>query len=316
MNRKRISEALNGIQMEYIVECESYDPKLRKLSSEKEHKMERYEHKSRNSNRKIIALILAACLIMGLGITAYATGVIQSLIAKWANSFVIETPTDELREERPDYAHWLDEQLEMKSMMEKIGENAEKRDETASAEAISSAITLLESYYDGEKISMACKLTAPIIPADYHFDETHPMFSSLRTAGDVEGNQIWNAPTQEDYDRAQKEYRENGKVGFITREIFVSDHVYVNDEDCGPCHSDVDEDGYFVVKPFVNDLGDVVLSEACQNQPSVDVTLTIRKIAIFHWYENGKYMYCTGEIEDFPVTFTLENANYQGSNNG
>lgn len=307
MNRERISEALSGIPMEYIAECESYAPKTRKHPSEKEHKMRRYERTATHTTRKIVALILAACLIMGLGITAYATGMIQSLIARWANSFVIETPTDELREERPEYAQWLDEQLEMQSMMEEIGENAEKRDETASADSIESAVTLLESYYDGEKISMACRLTAPKYTADFNFDETHPMFSSLRIAGDVEGNQIWNAPTPEDYARAEKEYRENGKVGFITREVFVSDHVYVNDEDCGPCHSDVDEDGYFVVKPFVNDLGDVVLSDTCRNQPEVEVRLTIRKIATFHWYEGGKYMYCTGEIEDYPVAFTLRN---------
>ena len=102
MNREMVSKALSGISMDYIGECQAYTPKLRELPGGKEQKMGRFEKKSSGISRKILALVLAACLILGLSITAYATGIVQSLIAKWANSFFLETPTDELRESRPD----------------------------------------------------------------------------------------------------------------------------------------------------------------------------------------------------------------------
>ena len=85
--------------------------------------------KSTHFHRKLVALILAACLILGLSITAYATGAIQSLIAKWAHGFILETPTDELRESRPDYAEWLDEQWETRSVLEEIAGKAQQVNE-------------------------------------------------------------------------------------------------------------------------------------------------------------------------------------------
>lgn len=313
MNRERISEAISGIRMEYIAECETYSPKSQKLPSEKENHMGGFERTQKSTARKVIALVLAACLIMGLGITAYATGIFESLIARFANSYVLETPTDELREERPEYAEWLDEQWETRDMMEEIGENASKEEQIHTVEGIDDTIiTLLESYYDGEKISMACKLTVPELPADFSFDESHPMFGKLCQIGEIDPSReyvIWSAPTLEDQERAELLYRENGKVGFISYLVYVRDHVYVNGEDLGPCHSEPDEDGIFVVKPYIEGSGEVVLPESCRNQSSVEVQLTVRKIAQYYWYEDGKVLSCTGEPLDIPISFTIENRN-------
>lgn len=85
MNRVRISEALNGIQMEYIIECESYNPVLRKRSSDKEYKMDRNEQVSahftkahRNSLPKvwlIAALVATAVILMA-----------AAIFTRWSNS--------------------------------------------------------------------------------------------------------------------------------------------------------------------------------------------------------------------------------------
>lgn len=313
MSRERISKAISGIRMEYIAECETYSPKPRKLPSEKENHMGRIERTEKHTTRKIIALVLAACLIMGLGITAYATDIFQSLISRFANSFVLETPTDELRKEQREYAEWLDEQWETRNMMEEIGNNASKEEKVETVEGIDDAtITMLESYYDGEKISMACKLTVPEFHADFSFDENHPMFGELCQIGEMnpsDGYVIWSAPTQEDLERAELLYQENGKVGFISYIVFVRDHVYANGEDLGPCHSEPDEEGVFVVKPYIDGIGDVILPESCRNQFSVEVQLTVRKIAEYYWYEDGRVLRCTGEPLDIPISFTIDNIN-------
>ena len=82
--------------------------------------------KATHFHRKLVALILAACLVFALAATAYATGVIQSLLAKFAHGIYLEKPTDELRESRPDYAEWLDEQWETRAVLEEIAGKAQQ----------------------------------------------------------------------------------------------------------------------------------------------------------------------------------------------
>ena len=110
MTGKDLLTALGGIDGKYIEEAAAQEapasrPPLYLADPPK----------SKNMRRKLITLIIAACLILGLSITAYATGAVQSLLAKFANGFVLETPTDELRESRPEYAEWLDGQWETRA---------------------------------------------------------------------------------------------------------------------------------------------------------------------------------------------------------
>ncbi len=302
MKREKISQAISGIRPEYVAECQSYMP--RSLPSEKEQKMGKH-------TRKIIALALAACLLLALGITACATGAIQSLIGKWWNGFNLEKPTDELREERPEYAEWIDEQLATQAAMAEIGEMATQVNETVDTPGLDGvSITLLESYYDGEKVSMACKLTVPQTPVDFDsaFDRDDPIFE--RWYDDVGG---WrdDVALEEDREKIQQKIDAGETFGFIGHSTGLKDHVHVNGEDVGCCHTDPDEEGIFLVNPYVEGFGWIQLPQSALNQPSVQVTLRVSSQPVYFWVKEGKVMrsYGQGGSEPVPVTFTLQNIN-------
>lgn len=72
MNKKLISKALSGIDDRLIEEAFAYE-KEPQSSPERTSKMGRYENgKSRSHTRRLVGLILAACLVFSLAITAYA----------------------------------------------------------------------------------------------------------------------------------------------------------------------------------------------------------------------------------------------------
>lgn len=72
MNKKLISKALSGIDDHFIEESMTYEKK-RKSSPERNSTMGRYENgKTGGHSRRLMALILVACLIFALAITAYA----------------------------------------------------------------------------------------------------------------------------------------------------------------------------------------------------------------------------------------------------
>lgn len=74
MNRKLISKALSGIDDRFIEEAMAY--KKTQSSPERTSKMGRYENgKSRRHTKRLVGLILAACLVFSLAITAYAANV-------------------------------------------------------------------------------------------------------------------------------------------------------------------------------------------------------------------------------------------------
>lgn len=71
MNRKLISKALGGIDDRFIAEALVYEKK--QSSPERTSKMGRYENtNARGHSRHLAALILAACLVFALAVTAYA----------------------------------------------------------------------------------------------------------------------------------------------------------------------------------------------------------------------------------------------------
>lgn len=297
MKREKISQAISGIRPEYVAECQSYMP--RSLPSEKEQKMGKH-------TRKIIALALAACLLLALGITACASDAIQSLIGKWWNGLILEKPTDELRQERPDYAEWLDEQLATQAAMAEIGEMAVQVNETVDAPGLDGvSITLMESYYDGEKVSMACKLTAPQTPVDFDVDKADLDFEQMHETG------YWSfaVPLEEDREKIQQKIDAGETFGFIGHSTGLRDHVYANGEDIGCCHTDPDREGIFLVNPYVEGYGWIQLPQSALNQPSVQVELRVHSYPMYFWVEDGKVMQAFGEGVTVPVTFTLQNIN-------
>lgn len=72
MNRKLISKALSNIDSAYIEESLTVPEEVR-FSPERTSKMSKYENRNGgNHPRRLLALILAACLIFALAVTAYA----------------------------------------------------------------------------------------------------------------------------------------------------------------------------------------------------------------------------------------------------
>lgn len=72
MNKKLISDALDGIDDRFVAEAMVYHKK-KQSSPERTSNMGRYENtKVRGHSRKLAALILAACLVFALAATAYA----------------------------------------------------------------------------------------------------------------------------------------------------------------------------------------------------------------------------------------------------
>lgn len=96
MNRKLISDALGGIDDRFVAEAMAWHKK-KQSSPERTTYMGRYENtKVRNHSRRLAILILAACLVFALAVTAYA-----------ANAFGIRdmfrSETRELPEEMDPY---------------------------------------------------------------------------------------------------------------------------------------------------------------------------------------------------------------------
>ena len=310
MTGKDLLTAFSGIDGKYIEEAaapETQSPRRPLYIAD--------PPKSTHMRRKLITLIIAACLILGLSITAYATGAVQSLLAKFANGFVLETPTDELRESRPDYAEWLDEQWETRAALEEIAGKAQQVHEEKKAEGLDDAsITLLESYYDGMKFSMACQFDEPLRPVTFDVDKDDPLFADLQELQDGYWAQAadWPAyvPREEDQQLIRQKLEKNGCVGFTTYDFVVSDHVLVNGEDPGFSHTDPnDNDGIFYVDPFYTSVFGSELPETCQNLPELEVTFTVRCCLTHYWLEGDVLRWTNGKRIDYPVSFTLENIN-------
>ena len=79
MNRKLISKALGGIDEHFIAESMAYRGENAHRSPERNRKMGKYENRNAgHSHRRLFALVLAACLVFSLAITAYAANLFGS----------------------------------------------------------------------------------------------------------------------------------------------------------------------------------------------------------------------------------------------
>lgn len=296
MNRKLLSKAISGIAEKYVIECESYAP----------------EH-SVGITRKILALVLAACLILGLSAAAYATGILPSWITGWVQSIFLEVPTDELRQSRPDYAQWLDEQWETRAALEEMGEKAQPANEERTPEGLDGgSITLLESCYDGVKFSMACRFAPPQRPMTFAISLDDPQFAELKEPQPDCSASVadWKAYVrgQADFGQIQQRLEAEGHVGFTTYDFFVSDHVLVNGEDPGFSHTEPeDNDGIFYVDPYYTSVFGPELPESCRNLDHIEVTFTVRCCETHYWLDGDTLRWMNGARTDYPVSFTLDN---------
>lgn len=297
MSRNRLTQIMNQIDPALVEECAVYSPPSERNGMNKHH------------SRRLAVILLAACLVVALAVTAYATGAIQSLIGKYWSSFSYVTPDDALRAERPDYAQWLDTQLETQAMMLDIGEKAVQTQVCFPIPGLDGAgVTLLEYYYDGEKIALACQFQRMQSQVDLGFEaggypnlpfqtvekDTYPDYRSMVKDG---------AALQAIEEKLQKD----GAVSFLVYDAWISDHVYADGEDLGPCHGDPDENGFFTVDPISMGMGEVVLPESCRNLPEISVSLTYRVVTYAFRLEGETIQYARVGLADYPISFTIPN---------
>ena len=300
MSHDKIIHILNDIDSELVEEC---------LARELRSPSERTEMK-RNHSRRLAVLILAACLVFALGVTAYATGAIQSLISKYWSSFHYVTPDEELRQERPDYAQWLEEQLETQEMMLSIGEQAVQTREDYQIPGLGGGISLLEYYYDGEKIALACQFHRPETQVDFDFQaENYPNIPFQSVEASEYPSYLSLVRNAEELEKIQRMLQKDGSVSFLVWDCYLSDHIYANDSDLGPNHGDPDENGIFTVDPIAMGLGEVVLPENCRNREEVTVSMTYRVATYAFKLEADTIQYARIGLTDYPVRFTIPNLN-------
>lgn len=296
MSRNQIINILNELDPALVEECAEY-----RLPSER-------NGMKKLNKRRLAAIILAACLVVALAATAYATGAIQSLIGKYWSSYSYTTPDDALREERPDYAAWLDEQRETQAMMLAVGEKSvQTRVDYPIPSLKGAGVTLLEYYYDGEKIALACQFHAPEQPVDFDFDPSaYPNlpFEALKPGGYPDYRSMVKDETS--LRAIEERLQKQGRVSFLVYESHMSDGVYAEGENLAPC-GDLDENGIFTVDPIATGLNGGLIPEKCRNLEEITVSLTYRVSVYAYQLEADTVQYAAVGRMDFPVNFTVPN---------
>ena len=265
----------------------------------------------KSSARRLAVLVAALCLLLALAVTAYATGAIQSLISKYWSGFHYVTPDETLREERPDYAQWLEEQLKTQAMMCSIGEQAVPTQVPYTIPGLDNAgVTLLEYYYDGEKLALGCQFQAPSNPVDFSFNPADfPNLPFQMVGENGYPSYTGMVKDQQALERITRTLQKEGTVSFLVQDAWLSDHVYANGEDLGCCHTDPEEQGFFLVDPIVAGIGDVVLPESCRNLAEIQVSLTYRVSTYAFVLDGDAVRYLRIGQTDYPICFTIPNLN-------
>lgn len=305
MSRENISKILSGIDPSFVEECT-------KQPSER--------NGMKHSTRRIAAIVIAACLLFALAITAYATGALRSILGNFWGSYgdALQDPQEQRALGRDDYADWLEGEHQMVNDMLDIAGKTTSQDTFVPIEPGSKAgITLLESYYDGEKIALGCQFQRMNLqePIQYDIDLNDPAYAELgemQTREDfAEFLQYGDGYMTTEDDRAEIAARleRDGKVTFAACDSWLSDHVYANGEDLGCCHGDIDPEGYFTVDPVVMGIGEVELPENCRNLPEVTVTLNYCVQRVVYLLEGNTLRCARLPVQRYPVDIIVKNVN-------
>lgn len=294
MKRENISRILNGIDPSFVDECARMTLPPERSNMKKQ------------SVRRLVVLASAACLIFATLLTGYATGAFDSILSRVWSSYAPGDPESERAKGRDDYADWLETQHETREAMLEIGANMQQEGTFVSIPGReNSGITLLESFYDGERIALGCRFHGLENENEIEYDVP------------VEGLEFTQLPIYEDYryvfspeDLALIDERlsRGETVTLRYQDSWLRDHIYANGQDLGPCHSDVDSEGYFTVEPLVMGIGEVVLDEKNRDVDEITVTMNY---AVGTWVyqitaEQAQYSY---QYESYPIEFTIQNGN-------
>ena len=219
---------------------------------------------------------------------------------------------------REDYADWLEGEHQMvDKMLDIAGKTTPQNTFVPIQPGSKAGITLLESYYDGEKIAMGCQfqrmnLQAPI---QFDIDLNDPAYAEL---GEMQPREDFTEfleygdsciTTEEDRKEIAARLKRDGKVTFTAWGSWLSDHVYANGEDLGCCHGDLDPEGYFTVDPMVMGIGEVELPDSCRNLPEVTVTLNYCVQRVVYLLEGNTLRCAELPIQRYPVNIIVKNVN-------
>ena len=300
MKRDNISKILSGIDPTFVEECVTRPS----------------ERNTMKHSKRLAVLIAAACLLVALGITAYAAA--RSILGDFWGSYGehLQDPQEQRALGREDYADWLEGEHQMvDKMLDIAGKTTPQNTFVPIQPGSKAGITLLESYYDGEKIAMGCQFRwiNLQIPLQYDIDLNDPAYADL---GELQprtdlvefmqygaGHQV----SQEELQEIALRLKRDGKVTFVTYDSWLSDHVYANGEDLGPCHGDIDENGNFTVDPMIMGIGEVELPESCRNLPEITVTLNYCVQPVLYVLEGDSMSCATAPIQRYPVNITIQN---------
>lgn len=300
MKRDNISKILSGIDPTFVEECVTRPS----------------ERNTMKHSKRLAVLIAAACLLVALGITAYAAA--RSILGDFWGSYGehLQDPQEQRALGREDYADWLEGEHQMvDKMLDIAGKTTAQNTFVPIQPGSKAGITLLESYYDGEKITMGCQFRWINLqmPLQYDIDLNDPAYADLgelQPRTDLEefmqygaGHQVSQGELQEIALRLKRD----GKVTFVTYDSWLSDHVYANGEDLGPCHGDIDENGNFTVDPMIMGIGEVELPESCRNLPEITVTLNYCVQPVLYVLEGDSMSCATAPIQRYPVNITIQN---------
>lgn len=300
MKRDNISKILSGIDPTFVEECVTRPS----------------ERNTMKHSKRLAVLIAAACLLVALGITAYAAA--RSILGDFWGSYGehLQDPQEQRALGREDYADWLEGEHKMvDKMLDIAGKTTAQNTFVPIQPGSKAGITLLESYYDGEKIAMGCQFRWINLqmPLQYDIDLNDPAYADLgelQPRTDFEEFMQYGAGHQVNQEELQEialRLKRDGKVTFVTYDSWLSDHVYANGEDLGPCHGDIDENGNFTVDPMIMGIGEVELPESCRNLPEITVTLNYCVEPVLYVLEGDSMSCATAPIQRYPVNITIQN---------
>lgn len=300
MKRDNISKILSGIDPTFVEECVTRPS----------------ERNTMKHSKRLAVLIAAACLLVALGITAYAAA--RSILGDFWGSYGehLQDPQEQRALGREDYADWLEGEHKMvDKMLDIAGKTTPQNTFVPIQPGSKAGITLLESYYDGEKIALGCQfqrinLQLPIV---YDIDLNDPAYAELgemETQDDLAlfleyGDSV--ITSEADRKEISARLKRDGKVTFAAWGSWLRDHVYANGEDLGCCHGDIDPEGYFTVDPMVMGIGEVELPENCRNQPEITVTLNYCVQPVVYQLEGDTLRKAELPMETYPVNITIAN---------
>ena len=287
MNSRKLYEAFNYVDDWYLDIVDAPAKETTNMKSPKQ----------TFSAKRFFSIALAAAFCVSiLAVTAMAAGWIPNIFAS----------VDPVWEED---AKILEEVLQV---------TQEPKVESFSAPELDfTQFTLYERYYDGEKILLGYDKSKVMPEPIVGFQPDEALLAQIMES-DIEGQEAVVYPpleeklSQEQYEQFQRILSENGVCCVaIPSEVYVADHIWVNDADCGEVLSPTC--GNFR-SDYTTEFGDCIiltpLPEAGRNQDTVTVKLNLRS-GWDYWYvqSSGNILHTYVPNPAFPITVTIENVN-------